>query len=145
MTIGCTLDAEGNPVDGHVGEIKASPFTYFRYTVAFDGNGGSGSMVTQEVERGFDSNLNLTNGFTREGYTFMGWVTENGGTKKFYPKNTKYSDLDVEPHTTITLTAQWMKGEGTAEAPYEIATDDDWLTMAYYINNGGVVTPTPTF
>ena len=136
VTIGCTLDADGKPVGGHVGEVKASPFTYFYYTVALDGNDGSGTMTTKEVDRGYDSNLTLADNLTREGYTFMGWVAENGGTKKFYPGGTKYSELDVEPHTTITLTAQWMKGSGTAEAPYEIATDGDWLTMAYYINGG---------
>ena len=134
ITIGCTLDADGNPVGGHVGEISTNPFTYFRYTIAYDGEGVD--PATESVERGFDSNLTLASDLTREGYTFMGWVGENGGKKKFYPGGTKYSDLDVEPRTTITLTAQWMKGEGTAEAPYEIATDGDWLTMAHYINDG---------
>ena len=78
-----------------------------------------------------------TNDLSRDGYTFMGWIAENAGTKKFYPEGTKYSDLDVVPNTTITVYAQWIKGEGTADSPYEIASENEWLTMAHYINNGG--------
>ncbi|MBP5677076.1 MAG: InlB B-repeat-containing protein, partial [Bacteroidales bacterium] len=128
VTIGCTLDGNGQPVGGHVGQVSASPFTYFRYNIVVDGG------ASQEVERGFDSGLTL-NSLTREDYTFLGWVAENAGSKKFYPGGTKYSDLDVKPKTTITLTAQWIKGEGTEGKPYEIASADDWLTMAHYINN----------
>lgn len=136
VTIGCTLDGDGNPVSGsgHVGRVTASPFTYFCYDIVI--NDGSGNTSTQEVERGFDSGLTL-NSITREGYTFLGWVAVNEGSKKFYPGGTKYSDLDVKPKTTITLTAQWIKGAGTAENPYEIASADDWLTMAHYMSTDG--------
>ncbi len=136
VTIGCTLDSNGNPVGGHVGGVKASPFTYFHYTAKLDAD-GTGNMTTEGVDRGFDSNKTLSDNLTREGYTFMGWVAENGGTLTFYPGGTKYSDLDVDPGATITLTAQWMKGSGTAEVPYEIASDGNWLTLAHYINDGG--------
>ena len=136
VTIGCTLDGNGNPVGGHVGGVKASPFTYFHYTINFDA-GGTGSMTTEEVDRGFDSNMTLADNLIREGYTFMDWVAETGGMLTFYPGGTKYSVLDVDPGATITLTAQWMKGEGTAGAPYEIASDGNWLTLAHYINDGG--------
>lgn len=133
VTIGCTLGSNGNPVGGHVGVVTATPFTYYWYNVdVFDANGNSTGV--KEKERGYDSQK-ITYNSTREGYTFMGWVAENGGHKKFYPVDTKYSDLDVEPHTTINVYPQWIKGDGSETAPYEIASADNWLTMASYINN----------
>ena len=65
VTIGCTLDGNGQPVGGHVGQVSASPFTYFRYNIVVDGG------ASQEVERGFDSGLTL-NSLTLDEYTFLG-------------------------------------------------------------------------
>ena len=47
-------------------------------TVSFSGNGGSGSMAAQSVQYGQKAILKA-NGFSRNGYTFIGWSTSAGG------------------------------------------------------------------
>ncbi len=72
-----------------------------KYYVTFDANGGSGSMVAQEIEAGVAANLNA-NAFTRNDYTFAGWNTEADGT------GTAYADGEAITLTeSITLYAQW--------------------------------------
>ena len=55
--------------------IDAVPNTY---KVAFNGNGGTGSMGEQNMT--YDIAVNLTkNTFVRTGYNFAGWSTTAGG------------------------------------------------------------------
>ncbi len=72
-----------------------------KYYVTFDANGGSGSMVAQEIEEGTVANLNV-NAFTRNDYVFAGWNTEADGT------GTAYADgAPITLTGSITLYAQW--------------------------------------
>ena len=70
-------------------------------TVTFDANGGAGAMAPQGVVSGTATKLNA-NTFTREGYTFNGWSTnQNGG-------GTTYTDGQTVTLTAdTTLYAQW--------------------------------------
>ena len=135
VTIGCTLDANGTPVGGHVGEISATPFTTYPYTVRFSANGGSGSMADQSFMASFNQNL-TANSFTREGYTFMGWNTAADGSGTNYLDTQSVKNLTATSHDTVTLYAQWFKGAGTTAVPYEIASTADWKALAYYVNSG---------
>jgi len=76
--------------------------------IAFDANGGEGSMPTQEITEGGTLNAN---GFTKIGYTFSGWNTKADGTGTSYPD--KATGVDAKGN--ITLYAQWTKkiGEST--------------------------------
>lgn len=69
------------------------------YTVAFDANGGSGSMSDQTSS----SAITLTpNAFTRTNYNFAGWNTAADGS------GTAYADVASYPFTSsATLYAQW--------------------------------------
>lgn len=73
------------------------------YSIAFDANGGSGSMDRQTVTRGAKTGL-VGNAFTREGYDFVGWNTQADG------KGTGYEDkATVAFGDNLTLYAQWKQ------------------------------------
>lgn len=68
-------------------------------TVTFDPNGGTGSMTAQSAS---SATALTTNGFTRSGYTFAGWNTQQGGG------GTSYANGASFPFTSAaTLYAQW--------------------------------------
>ena len=81
---------------------KWEPITY---TVAFDANGGSGTMTSQPFD--YDEEKPLTaNGFTRTGHDFTGWSTTEDGTAVYTDQQT-VSNLTATDGETITLYAQW--------------------------------------
>ncbi len=76
-------------------------------TLVFDPNGGVGEMPSDKVHTGNGASL-PANGFTREGYTFLGWS-----------ENPSSIDADYEPYetywmgtsSTVTLYAIWRQNE----------------------------------
>jgi uncharacterized repeat protein (TIGR02543 family) len=79
---------------------KVIPTTY---TVIYDGNGAEGTMASATV--GADAPLTpAENAFTREGYTFTGWVA----TSVMSGEEVQIGDT-VTAGDTITLTAQWSQ------------------------------------
>lgn len=70
------------------------------YTVTFESNGGKGTMPPQEFTPGVAQNLSQ-NTFTRSGYIFIEWNTEEDGT------GTSYADEEsvtlTDGHVTATL------------------------------------------
>ena len=75
------------------------------YTVAFDGNGGSGSMQNQTgFIYGTDKTL-TANTFTKTGYTFAGWKLNNSGD--LITNQAAVSRLTSTNGATVTLYAQW--------------------------------------
>ena len=83
---------------------KVIPTTY---TVIYDGNGAEGTMDSATV--GADAPLTpAENAFTREGYTFTGWVA----TSVLSGEEVQIGDT-VTAGDTITLTAQWSQNTYT--------------------------------
>ncbi len=81
-----------------------------RYTVAFDGNGGEGSM--EDMAMVYDEPENLApNGFARTGYTFVGWNAESDGSGKAYSDKQEVSNLTAADGATVVLHAQWRPNE----------------------------------
>lgn len=69
-------------------------------TVTFDANGGTGTMNPQLFSS--QSQALTINGFSRTGYSFVGWNTSADG------KGTSYTDMQVTNFTSnTTLYAQW--------------------------------------
>jgi len=77
------------------------------YSVSFDANGGSGTMAPQSIAYGSKAAL-TPNGFTRAGYSFVGWTTTA-------TSNANYADkADYIMNTTnTTLYAVWMANTST--------------------------------
>lgn len=123
------------------------------YTVAFDANGGEGSMGSQEFA--FDKSQNLApNTFTRSGYTFAGWSTEahplsdnQDGTT--YVDGASVSNLTTADGATVTLYAQWKRDTYTvtfqANAtdavgsmdPESVPTNEGWLVVGCGFTRAG--------
>lgn len=74
------------------------------YTIAYNSNGGSGSVGNSSMTYDKASNLNA-NSFTRTGYTFNGWNTKADGSGTAYTD--KASVKNLASSGTVTLYAQW--------------------------------------
>ncbi len=76
------------------------------YTVAYNANGGTGSMSNSSHT--YDVAKNLTaNRFTKTGYTFSGWNTAADGSGMAYTDGQSVINLTVTSGATVTLYAQW--------------------------------------
>ena len=74
------------------------------YKIVFNANGGDGTMADQSFT--YDTAQNLkANTFTKTGYNFDGWTTENGGTN--YSAEQSLINLTAENNAVITLYAKW--------------------------------------
>ena len=84
-------------------------WTANKYTVTFDINceGGEGSMNSQSFTYDDEPTELAQNGFTREGYTFIGWSTTKGGSAEYMDKE-KVKNLTATNNGTVTLYAVWQ-------------------------------------
>jgi uncharacterized repeat protein (TIGR02543 family) len=76
------------------------------YTVSYNGNGGTGTTTGSSHTYGLEGAL-ATNGFTRTGYTFMGWNTQANGGGTSYADGVSVKNLSAENGATVTLYAKW--------------------------------------
>ncbi|MGN1155738.1 MAG: InlB B-repeat-containing protein [Agathobacter sp.] len=77
------------------------------YTIAFNANGGSGSMSSMTSCKYSTSYTLTANSFTRTGYTFAGWNTNASGTGTSYANKASVSKLSATNGATVTLYAKW--------------------------------------
>ena len=76
------------------------------YTVAFNANGGTGTMNDQDFT--YDTAQALrANSFTRYDYHFVAWNTEADGSGDSYDDEEEVLNLSETGTGTITLYAQW--------------------------------------
>ncbi len=99
---------------------KASTSTY---AIAFDANGGTGSMDKLSAEEGAIVTL-TANAFTRSGYTFTGWNTAKDGS------GTAYDDkASVKVEGDMTLYAQWKANTAPSSTSKVAKTGDAAIPM----------------
>ena len=80
-------------------------WTPITYTVIFDANGGIDSDSMGDLRLDYDQTYSLPAcTFTKNGYTFNGWLGSNGKT---YADKQSVTNLSSTLNATITLTAQW--------------------------------------
>ncbi|MCL2137150.1 MAG: InlB B-repeat-containing protein, partial [Coriobacteriia bacterium] len=92
--------------DGSNASVEAAA----SYTVAYDGNGGSGAPAAQTKNSG--SALALSSAKpTRSGYTFLGWGTSAAATTASYKPGDSYT-----ANANTTLYAVWLKVTVSTEA-----------------------------
>lgn len=79
------------------------------YQIAFNKNGGAGSMSTTSCT--YDKAAELpTNKFTRSGYKFKGWNTKADGSGTSYADKASVKNLTSVSGKKMNLYAQWTKG-----------------------------------
>lgn len=104
---------------GGTGTFKLTPNTT-GHTVTYNLTGGEGSIASQVKKVG--KILTLTTDVpTREGYTFLGWATTNGGNVHYHPGGNMAAD------EYYTLYAVW---------------EANTLTIRYHINGGTISSDT---
>ena len=80
------------------------------YTVAFNANGGTGTMDNQDFI--YDTAQALrTNSFTRYDYHFVAWNTKADGSGDSYDDEEEVLNLSETGTGTIILYAQWEENE----------------------------------
>jgi uncharacterized repeat protein (TIGR02543 family) len=79
-------------------------------TVAYNNNGGTGSMTSSSHTYGVARNL-TTNTFTKTGYTFAGWDTNSAGTTVVHANNASVTNLTSTNGATFNLYAVWQQGQ----------------------------------
>ena len=83
------------------------------YSVHFNANGGTGTMVDLELR--FDQPQALTaNAFTKSGAVFAGWALSAGGSS-VYADGETVENLTVEPGATVVLYAVWASSSYTVK------------------------------
>ena len=83
---------------------KATGKTPAQYTVAYNANGGSGTVAAQTgTEGGAALTVKSGDGFIRPGYTFSKWNTQANGSGEAYGPNETNKNIN----TGATLYAQW--------------------------------------
>ena len=75
------------------------------YTIKYDANGGEGMTDPTACTYGADTEV-ATNGFSREGYDFIGWATEKDG-EVVYAAGESVKNLVAEQGGSVTLYAVW--------------------------------------
>lgn len=96
------------------------------YTVSYDANTGTGTTASSTHTYGISKVL-TTNGFTKTGYTFMGWSTTQNGSV-IYTNNQSVTNLTITNNDTITLYAVW---EDTTAPANPTITRSDYNTFTY--------------
>lgn len=100
-----------------VSDIKVNNVSvrdYGYYQIAFNANGGSGSIAAMTLS--YDQSQTLPkNIFTRDGYTWTGWNTKADGTGTAYKDEQSVKNLTDKSDSTITLYAQWKAESQTAK------------------------------
>ena len=76
------------------------------YTISYNANGGSGTTESSSHTYGIDKEL-TANGFTRIGYTFLGWSNTEDATSATYTDKQSVKNLTSINGETITLYAVW--------------------------------------
>lgn len=103
-----TVITNGKIPAGYYGDITlTAQWTANSYTIEFNGNGAT-SGSTASMSMTYDTAKNLTaNGFTRDGYDFLGWSTSPTG-EKVYNNQASVSKLSSTAGATVTLYAVWQ-------------------------------------
>lgn len=108
--IGYSITTHGMETIEVMGDISSSMIyataTINTYTIEYNANGGSGTTDPSYHTYGQSNNLSK-NGFTRHGWTFIGWSTDPSATIATYSDGQYVINMTTEANTTITLYAVW--------------------------------------
>lgn len=116
---GTSADAESGSMTvttGFMPTLYAVWEEILTYTVVYNANGGSGSIASVTVEVGKSVTL-PSSGFTRDGYSLIGWSTNSTATTATYAPGQTVSGLASSSGETVTLYAVW------AEYKYTVVYD----------------------
>ena len=109
-----TKKSGGKKIDSS-SKVPSSATVYYahwkanKYKIAFNKNGGKGSMKTLSATYGKKVTLRA-NAFKKSGYKFKGWAKKKNGTVA-YKNKAKVKNLTATNGKTVTLYAVWKKAK----------------------------------
>lgn len=115
------------------------------YSIAFNANGGSGSMGNEPMTYGVKKALTACT-FYKTGHTFKGWaITPTGG--KIYDDAAQVKDLTSVPNGVYTVYAVWEANKYTIiyNATRNGGTGDTQKTITYGTKLGTLPTATKKY
>ena len=118
---------------GGTSETVSNSFSYVEwgfYDIAFDGNGGSGSIPKITHIRFDETQVLPSNVFTRTGYTFNGWNTKADGTGSAYADKASVVRLTNENDAVVTMYAQWKANTYTVTYDANYASGESVPTIS---------------
>ena len=118
---GFVSDGEYQNGGEETGAISVETFVTFPYTVAYDANGGTGTMQSTTMMAGLTKQLTECS-FTRTNRVFAGWNTESQGSGTAYADKAEVKDLTTTAGATVTLYAQWGHSITAQADPYSPGT-----------------------
>ena len=105
--------AEGtNPVTGGLKPTFYAIWTEGSYSVVYDANGGAGYIAGVTVKHSESFELAVS-GFSRDGYSMVGWSTNASATAADYLPGQTVSGLSNTNDATVTLYAVWLESKYT--------------------------------
>ena len=113
---------------GNVTETLIAKWEENTYSIAFNNNGGTGTMSNITGVKFTESKILTKNTFTRSGYTFKGWSLTKGGAKKYNDEAT-VSRLSSTQNATVTLYAVWADETGPVITANNSITYGDTLSI----------------
>ena len=113
------------------------------YTIAFNSNGGTGTMTSLSGVKYTESKTLTSNTFTRDGYTFKGWALESTGTKK-YDNGATVTKLSATNNATVTLFAVWEKITYTITYNLDGGTNNSLNPSTYQVDTETINLQEPT-
>ena len=134
---------------GNTSAIISTSITLIgNYAIAYDCNGGVGSIASSSHVYGTLSNLNentcykLTEGSTGSVYTFVGWSKSSSATTPTYTDGQAVSDAGTTP-TGTTLYAVWIN-LFTYTGTYNVINDSDGNWRVKFLSSGTLTINTST-
>ncbi len=89
------------------------------YTIAFNSNGGSGTMKSVSAKYGKSKKL-PANTFKKTGYNFKNWNTKKDGSGKTYANSASVKNLTSKKNAKVTFYAQWSLKKGYYKITYKL-------------------------
>ena len=125
---------QGVPETMPANDVEASgTFTANTYYIAFDSNGGTGTMEKQRFT--YDTAAKLAkNTFTKTDSVFVGWNTASDGSGYGYADEAEVGNLTSANDVTVTLYAQYKADKNNNDIPDDEETP--W-TVTYAAGEGG--------
>ena len=107
---------------------KWNPITY---TVRFHKNDGGEDEYTEQTFTYDVAQALTTSAFTRTGYTFVGWTTNDDGTGTIYTDRQSVGNLTVTDGETIHLYAKWTPITYTVRFHKNYGGDDEYTDQEF--------------
>ena len=106
VCFGACLFAACGDQENNDGNVDDQPATY---TLTYDANGGSGSVLSEKHKEGEKVTLKGADAFTYADHTLTGW---SDGAKTYAP-----AEEFTMPAANVTMKAQWKEEQGTVDPP----------------------------